>query len=105
VLSKKKERMCLSAEWTDEFYFRVVCSDTILECGVVMRRTGAVGLFWEVRLLKILSNMEGVTTGQMMYSLALPGKDAVRLIREGARKLGFKGKVHVYAMDGLLLLS
>ena len=97
--------MCLSAEWTDEFYFRVVCSDTILECGVVLRRTRAAGLFWEVRLLKILSNMEGVTTGQMMYRLALPGKDAVRLIREGARKLGFKGKVHVYVMDGLLLLS
>lgn len=105
MLSKKKKRLCLSAEWTGEFYFKVVCTDTILECGVVMRRTVAAGPFWEVRLLKILSNMEGVKTGQMMYSLALPGRDAVRLIREGARKLGFKGKVHVYVMDGLLLLS
>jgi hypothetical protein len=105
VLSKTKRRICLSAEWTGEYDFKVVCSGCILECGVVMRRTRAAGLFWEVRLLKILSNMEGVKTGQMRYSLALPGKDAVRLIREGARKLGFKGKVQVYAMDGLLLLS
>lgn len=102
---KRTKAGCLAAEWTGDYLFRLIGARHVLECGVVIRRTVAAGVFWEARIIKILSGDEQVATGQMRYGMALPAKDAVRLIRQGARLLGFKGKVQAYAMDGMLLLS
>lgn len=105
MLLKKKKTEPVTAEWTGEYRFRVAGGRHALECGVVMRTTVAAGEFWEVRLIRVLSNDERVATGQMHYRLALPARETVRRVRAAARLLGFKGKVLVYAMDGMLLLS
>ncbi|HOW44299.1 MAG TPA: hypothetical protein PK919_03895 [Candidatus Aminicenantes bacterium] len=105
MLLKKKKTESVTAEWTGEYRFRVTGGRHALECGVVIRTTVAAGVFWEARIIKVLSGDERVATGQMHYRLALPAGEAVRRVRAAARLLGFRGKVHVYAMDGMLLLS
>lgn len=105
MLLKRKNPVPVIAEWTGEYRFRAAGGRHALECGVVMRTTRADGTFWEVRVIRVLSNDERIASGQMHYRLALPAREAVRRVRAAARLLGFKGKVHVYAMDGLLLLS
>lgn len=105
MLLKKKKPEPVTAEWTGEYRFRVAGGRHALECGVVVRTTVAAGVFWEARVIRVLSNDGRIATGQMHYRLALPAREAVRRVRAAARLLGFRGKVHVYALDGMLLLS
>lgn len=105
MLLKKKKTESVTAEWTGEYRFRVAGGRHALECGVVIRTTVAAGVFWEARIIKVLSNDKRIASGQMHYRLALPAREAVRRIRAAARLLGFKGQVLVFALDGMLLLS